>query len=566
VSTLAASARGASPGVVVAAVAAGFGALPLLAGFSESSVPTGALYGAGWPAFGVAAAILLDRGTEPRVGRALAALAVVPAVTAVIVLSTARGPVWTRVEDLWRTADFILVLLTLVVLAWAMGYSPGRVPRRRLFWLLAWSAVVVGAVAMADQTLDPRGQAVVLTLGLWSIAGLVTRLAIATEFRPVDEPILDAAAVAATLAIGATVGVLVRLAGTRAGIPAPDLAAAFAAVTSTALAWPAAAWWRRYRVARRYGTGTLTPADVASITADLHHLTDPRELLAKAAEMVAVSSGHIEVAIVLGEDSPDVPPGWVDHPLLVGGDRVGTLLLDPGDPEGPEPRQARLVEQLLPTVALVCRAVSLAVETEHARQDVARERDAERARILGDLHNGLGPVLAGMSMRVQAELRRSPSPLLESLTSGLAEARGDLRRVVSGLAPSALHDADLAAALERLIATFAEDGRQVMLEITVEHPLPGEVTVAVYRSVAEGVTNALRHGRASHVEIRVATIAAGRVAVDVRDDGIGGPIAPGVGLTSLRQRAEQLGGSLAVGPYDGGGVLLHLELPAMGAA
>lgn len=565
-STTAASARGASPGVVIAAVATGFGALPLLAGFSESSVPTGALYGAGWPAFGIVAAILLDRGTEPRVGRAVGVLAVVPAAMAVVALSTAAGPAWTRIEDLWRTTESVVVLLTLVLLAWAMGYAPGRVPRRRLFWLLVWSVVVVGAVAVADSTLDPRGQAVVLTLALWSLAGVVARLTTATELRPVDEPLLDVAAVAVTLAIGAAVGVMVRLAGTRAGIPAPDLTAAFAAVTSTGLAWPAAAWWRRSRVAHRYGTGALTPADVASITADLHHLSDPRELLAKAAEMVAVSSGHVKVTLVLGEDNPDAPSGWVDHPLLVGGDRVGTLLLDPGDPEGPEPRQARLVEQLLPTVALVCRAVALAVEAEHARQDVARERDAERARILGDLHDGLGPVLAGMSMRVQAELRRSTSPLLESLASGLAEARGDLRQVVSGLTPSALHNTDLAGALEGLIRTFAGDGRQIRLEIGVEHPLPVAVTVAVYRSVAEGVTNAVRHGRASQVVVRVATTAAGRVAVDVRDDGIGGPIAPGVGLTSLRQRAEQLGGSLAVEPHDGGGVLLHLELPAMGAA
>ncbi|MFI7065185.1 sensor histidine kinase [Kribbella sp. NPDC050124] len=565
-STVVASPRGASTSVVVAAVATGVGALPLLIGFSASSVPTGALYGAGWPAFGVAAALLLDRGTEPRVGRTLAVLALVPAVIAAIAVPTAGNLVWTRVEDLWRNADIVVVLLTLVVLAWAMGYAPGRTPRRRLFWLLVWSAVMIGAVVVADSTFESRAEAVVLTLGMWSLAGLVARLTVATELRPVDEPLVDVGAVALTLAIGAAVGVLVRVAGTRAGIPAPDVTAAFAAVTSTALAWPAAAWWRRSLLARRYGTGTLTPADVASITADLHRLTDPRELLAKAAEMVAASSGNSEVTLVLGDDSPDIPPGWIEHRLLVGGDWVGTLLLKPDDPEGPEPRQVRMVEQLLPTVALVCRAVGLAVEAEHARQDVARERDAERTRILGDLHDGLGPVLAGMSMRVQAELRRSPTPLLESLAPELAEARGDLRRIVSGLTPSALHDADLTRALERLIATFNGDGRHVGLEVAVEHPLPGEVTIAVYRCVAEGITNAVRHGRASRVTVRVAATATGQVAVDVRDNGTGGPIASGVGLTSLRQRAEQLGGSLAVGPYDGGGVLLHVELSTVGAA
>ncbi len=86
------------------------------------------------------------------------------------------------------------------------------------------------------------------------------------------------------------------------------------------------------------------------------------------------------------------------------------------------------------------------------------------------------------------------------------------------------------------------------------------MTVAAYRVVAEGITNALRHGRAGHVAVRVETTSPGRVVIDVRDDGVGGPIAPGVGLTSLRQRAEQLRGSLAVGPCDGGGILLHVEL------
>ncbi len=556
-----ANARGASSGVVLAAVATSLGALPLVAGFSASSLPTAALYGAGWPAFGVAAALLLDRAAEPRIGRALTVLALVPAAMAAMALATTGSPLWARLEDLWRAADVVVVLLTLVALTAAMGYAPGRVPRRRMFWMLWWSTVVIGTVLVADSGLDPRAVAVVVTLGMWSLAGLVTRLTTATDLRPVVEPFLDVAAVALTLAIGAAVGVAVRLVGTRTGIPAPDLTAAFAAVTSTALAWPAAAWWRRSRLVRRYGTGTLTPADVASITAGLHRLTDPRELLAKAAEMVSASSGHFEVTLVLGEDAPDPAPGWVELPLLVAGDRVGTLRLECEDPEGPEPRQAHMVEQLLPTVALVCRAVGLAVEAEHARQDVARERDAEQARILRDLHDGLGPVLAGMSMRVQAELRRSPTPLLESLAPQLAQARGDLRRMVSGLTPTALHDAGLADALERLAETFDGDGRQVQLDLAVTDPLPGDVTVAVYRSVAEGLTNAVRHGGASRVAVRVAT-SGEQVVVDVCDDGVGGPIAPGVGLSSLRQRAEHLGGSLAVGPDDGGGVRLHVELPA----
>ena len=560
-STQVASARGVSIGVVVAALATAAGALPLLLGLAEPQVPTGALYGAGWPAFGIAAALLLDRALEPRMGRTLAALAVVPTAMVVLALPRGVGNVWGGVEDLWTDWVMVVVLGTLVALSATMGYPTGRAARRRLFWLLLWCAVVLGAVLLAEASLDQRGVAVVITLGMWLLAGLVTRLLTATSLRPVDEPLRDVLAAALTVLTGLVVGLAARLAGTRAGIPNPDLPAAFAAVMSTALAWPTAAWWRRSWLTHRYGTGALSPEDVASITTDLHHLDDAHVMLDKAAEMVAASSGHPDVTLVLGHAAPGVPTGYIDRPLLVGGERVGTLLLRSDDPEGPEPRQSRMVAQLLPTLALVCRAVELAVETEDARQDVTSERDAERARILGDLHDGLGPVLVGMSMRVQAELRRHPTPLLESLAPELTAARADLRRIVSGLTPSALHDANLGAALTRLVDTFNAGDHQVVVHVAAADPLPPEVEVAVYRCVAEGVTNAIRHGNARHVAVEVETGRAGQIAVTVRDDGVGGVIAEGIGLTSLRHRAEHLGGSLWVGPCDAGGVLLHVELP-----
>ena len=167
---------------------------------------------------------------------------------------------------------------------------------------------------------------------------------------------------------------------------------------------------------------------------------------------------------------------------------------------------------------------------------------------------------------MQAELRRKPTPLLQSLAQALAASRGDLRRIVAGLTPSALLDGDLADALGRLVASFDGDGRQVALEINVHREPPPDVAVAVYRCVAEGVTNALRHGQARHVAVRVDMTQTGNVSVDVHDDGAGGPIVPGVGLMSMRRRAEQLGGSLVAVPCPDEGVRLHMELPAQGAA
>jgi signal transduction histidine kinase len=360
---------------------------------------------------------------------------------------------------------------------------------------------------------------------------------------------------------GAGVGTVVRIVGVRAGIPGPDVSGAFAAVVTAGLVIPAGLWLRRLFLQRRYGRGTLTAADVAQITADLHTLTDARDLLGKAATMVATASGHRRVSLVLGPDVPDLPQHWVLYPLVVGRDRVGTVFLEPAHPEGPEPRQQRIIAQLLPTVSLVAKAVSLAVEANHARQDVARQRDAERARILGDLHDGLGPILVGMSMRVRAELRQKPTPLLEALATELADCRGDLRRIVSGLTPSVLDDGDLAAALHRLVGSFTGHGPTVALDVRLDEDLSAGIAVAVYRSVAEGVTNALRHARAEQVWVNVRTMADGRVHVDVRDDGICGPIAYGVGLSSLRRRAQELGGTLHVAAEPESGARLHMDLP-----
>jgi signal transduction histidine kinase len=238
------------------------------------------------------------------------------------------------------------------------------------------------------------------------------------------------------------------------------------------------------------------------------------------------------------------------------------MFLQPAHPEGPEPRQQRIIAQLLPTVSLTAKAVSLAVEADHARRDVARERDAERARILGDLHDGLGPVLVGMSMRVRAELRLEPSPILTTLADELATCRSDLRRIVSGLMPSELEHDDLGSALRRLVGSFTGHGPAVTLDICLDDGLSTDVAVAVYRSVAEGVTNALRHARATRVTVSVRAVPDGQVAVDVGDDGVGGPIVWGVGLSSLRRRAHELGGVLTVAA-DETGTRLHLDLPTL---
>lgn len=169
-------------------------------------------------------------------------------------------------------------------------------------------------------------------------------------------------------------------------------------------------------------------------------------------------------------------------------------------------------------------------------------------------------------MRVRAALRTGPPPeyrqLLDDLAGELAAVRAELRGVVAGLTPSALDRDDLSTALRRLVDTFrASASVTVGLEIThLDGTIPRDVEVTVYRCVAEGLTNALRHAAPTVIDVRV-RCGGGRLTVELTDDGAGGPVVPGVGLSSLAHRARSCSGDLAVEPVPDGGTRLRMWMP-----
>jgi signal transduction histidine kinase len=615
-----------SPGLSVEVVVAGIGfaASAGVTGLSALTAqrPPSVLLLLGWPLLAVIGGVLLDQHPRLSLGRAfvglslsslivvvwtlirfgrpdspdiaraygeLAALLAVgvsitvpwvfqaPAPRPVALASTVLAGVGATVVTVGRVEDSTAVVITGWSLAavgvggaWALVLRAtrdvDRTARRRLGWVLA--TLSLGGVATATTwILWPGRPGYYATCGALMMGALaVASVSTTSDFRPLDEHLLDLGLLLAVVVTAAITAGLVRLGSELAHRPSPGTTTVFTALLTAAMATPAAFWVRRTLLARRYGSGLIAPEDVAAITADLHAKTEPRDLLDKAARIVATASGSREARIVLGDDDPSAPEQWAVHPLEVGGDHVGTLLIESADAEGPEVRQQKVVAQLLPTVALVARAVGLAVEAEHARKDVARERDAERKRVMGDLHDGLGPVLAGMSMRVQAALRTASTTeyagLLGDLARDLSASRTDLRRIVAGITPSTLADGDLDAALRGLVESFrgATETPKVGLTIGLDEPVGPEVQVAVYRSVAEGITNGLRHASAATIDVAVRT-RRGRVFVEVSDDGVGGPVVPGVGLSSLARRAESLGGTMTICPGDPG-TSLHLDLPA----
>jgi len=183
-------------------------------------------------------------------------------------------------------------------------------------------------------------------------------------------------------------------------------------------------------------------------------------------------------------------------------------------------------------------------------------REEERRRLRRDLHDGLGPTLAGVTMGLHAArtfIDRDPAEakrLLAGLEGQVEDAIADIRRLVYGLRPPALDEFGLVRALQ-LHATRIEawpDG----IEIVIDSPpeglgrLPAAVEVAAYRIVTEAVTNVTRHAHARTCTVRLCLN--GALELDVIDNGRGlDPAQPaGVGLTAMRERAAELGGALTI--------------------
>jgi signal transduction histidine kinase len=259
-------------------------------------------------------------------------------------------------------------------------------------------------------------------------------------------------------------------------------------------------------------------------------------------------------------------------PLVYAGARVGELVFAPR-PDGVRARDRRGLSDLATQAAVASHAVLLARDVRRSREAAVAAREEERRRLYRDLHDGLGPSLAALALQVEAArdlVRSDPeraSGLLDRAHGGLNATVAEVRAVVHGLRPPALDDLGLPQALRELAGRFADGHLDVRVDICVDGPplpeLPAEVEVAAYAVAAEGLANAARHARAGAVALRV-DAGADAVVVRVTDDGTGvaPDAAPGLGIVSMRRRAEEVGGSFAMSPGPGSrGTVLEARLP-----
>jgi len=258
------------------------------------------------------------------------------------------------------------------------------------------------------------------------------------------------------------------------------------------------------------------------------------------------------------------PGGGVreDFPLVFGGETIGELIAE-ADAHFTTAERS-LVIGVLGQVAAAGHAVRLERDLRHSRERIVGAAEEERRRLRRDLHDGLGPALAGLVLGLQRVRGRlaadaAAADQLDTLTRQTQAAVADVRRLVYGLRPPALDELGLVGALTeqaRSLGAIEVDGPSDDLQ------LPAAIEVAAYRIALEAMTNTVRHAQAAHTVVRIAA-SGDSLRVEIADDGKGLPEAyrAGVGISSMRERAIELGGACHIGPREPRGTLVRATLP-----
>jgi signal transduction histidine kinase len=263
-------------------------------------------------------------------------------------------------------------------------------------------------------------------------------------------------------------------------------------------------------------------------------------------------------------------------PLVHHAERIGWLVLGTRSPgERLTADDLLLLKDLARQIGVAARAVQLVHDLERSRAMLVMARDEERGRLQRNLHDGLGPMLAGINLAVQAArnlIATDPAEADAILARAVAESRAateDVRRLVYDLRPPALDRLGLVGALREQVSRLripTNGVKQRANYVTIETfgdlgALPPAVELAAYRIALEAFVNVWRHANARSCVIRLSLDDA--LHVDVVDDGDGmdADVRIGVGITSMRERAIELGGTCTITAADGGGARVHADLP-----
>jgi signal transduction histidine kinase len=252
--------------------------------------------------------------------------------------------------------------------------------------------------------------------------------------------------------------------------------------------------------------------------------------------------------------SPTAGAHHAEAPILVNGEQWGTLAVDSDVPSRIEGR-----DRLKPFADLMAAAIASA---EHragltqSRVRVIAAADEARRRLQRDVHDGAQQRLVHtiLTLKLARDSAAAGGDVTGMLADALAhaeEANRQLRDIVRGILPASLSRNGLAAGIRSLA-----DETPIPVELTLAVPrLPSAVETTAYFTVAEAITNAVKHAHATHVSVSCAlSDEADELILVITDDGVGGADpSRGTGLTGLSDRIEASYGTFdLVSPAQGG--------------
>jgi signal transduction histidine kinase len=233
------------------------------------------------------------------------------------------------------------------------------------------------------------------------------------------------------------------------------------------------------------------------------------------------------------------------------------------------PRDTTLLRNLARQIGPAVHAATLTDDLQRSRMRLVTAREEERRRLRRDLHDGLGPALAGLALTAGAVADLIPldpgsaERTARNLYGEIRNTIGDVRRLVYGLRPPSLDELGLAGAIQEIVRRH-RDASGPDITVVIDGQLSGlsaAIEVAAYRITDELLTNVGRHASARACTVRVSR--RDMLELTVTDDGVGmaADAAVGVGLVAIRERAAELGGTVAFGPGQDGGTRVNVRIP-----
>ncbi len=477
---------------------------------------------------------------------------------------------FTDIADIWFVGPVVAVgFLTAGHVEWRRRHAPAG-ERSGTGWLALGSALMTASyipmavpdvpwmltplLHLATQAFYPVAiLAVVLRQRLWGIDLAVGRAALAGSLT----------AVLVTCYLAVTVAVSLVL-------PNESVFAQAVAATAVALAVQPVRMWLGRKVHRLvYGDG-VDPARAVRILGRHFAGADSPDLL--LGELAAGIGTALRLESVEVRRGGDVIARWgtatgpVEEVPVGSGDATLAVTAPPGESLGTRSRRA--LTELATVVDAGLVVLRSAEDLEDARRRLTEVRLEERRTIRRELHDGLGPSLAGVRLGLQGARNLvttdpdAAAGLVDELLRELDRQVDGVRELSRSLLPPVLDELGLTAALDELVITHARAGFRVDLQSDLPAGMSGPIAWAAYGIASEAIINARRHSGTDECTVRVA--AEGDVLVlDIVDDGRGlaTDARVGVGTQSMRERAREVGGTVGIEPGDLRGVVVRARLP-----